>query len=147
MSQSPETEEGGEEQDAYLDAFADLAQRIRDGASFSGRERHCAFLNNGDGTFADISAASGFGFPDDGRSMALTDWDHDGDLDVWMLNRTAPRIQFLQNRIPAGETGSVSIRLQGDPALKCPRDAVGSRVEVIVTGGKGRRVKTRSSGR
>jgi thiol-disulfide isomerase/thioredoxin len=146
VSQSPEHTEDGQEQDNYFSAFNELARRIRDGASFSGRERHCAFLNTGDGSFADVSAVSGFNLPSDGRGMALTDWDHDGDLDVWLSNRSAPRLQFLQNSIPASGARWVSFRLQGDPSKQCPRDAIGSQVEVVLAGSSGRRVKTLHAG-
>ena len=72
------------------------------GVSWSGRERNCAFLNTGRRRFANISAVSGFDFLDDGRGLALCDWDHDGDLDVWVTNRNAPRVRFLRNDVPAG---------------------------------------------
>ena len=146
MSQAPETSIPDQGTKDYLQAFADLAQRIRDGASFSGRERHCAFLNTGQGDFADVSALSGFGMPSDGRGLALTDWDQDGDLDVWLSNRSAPRLQFLQNRIPSEKSHWISLRLQGTPQKKCPRDAVGSRVELIFADATQRRVKTLHAG-
>ena len=146
MSQAPETSRTDEERDSYLSAFAELAQRIRDGASFSGRERHCAFLNTGQGSFADISALSGFGMPSDGRGLAVTDWDHDGDLDLWLSNRSAPRLQFLQNRIPPPESGWISFRLQGNPSQSCPRDGIGSQVELVLPSAGKRRVKTLHAG-
>jgi thiol-disulfide isomerase/thioredoxin len=95
------------------------------GNSLSGREPNCAFLNAGNGTFATVSALSGFDFPDDARSMALTDWDGDGDLDVWMTNRTAPMLRFLRNDAPSGRT--LQVRLEGTAAC---RDAAGAKVEV-----------------
>ena len=52
------------------------------------------FLNTGSGRFTDISAASGFAFPDDGRAMVLVDWDADGDLDIMTSNRNAPQVRF-----------------------------------------------------
>ena len=30
--------------------------------------------------FANVSAISGMDYPEDGRSLCLVDWDHDGDL-------------------------------------------------------------------
>lgn len=133
-------------QDDYLKAFGELAQRIREGSSFSGRERHCAFLNTGRGNFADVSAVSGFDLPSDGRGMALTDWDRDGDLDVWLSNRSAPRAQFLQNQIPPEDSRWIAIQLEGDPMKKCPRDAIGSQVELTLAGAPPRRVKTLHAG-
>ena len=63
---------------------------LREGHSFSGHERNCVFLNDSGNRFSDISAVSGLDFPDDGRGVSVTDWDHDGDLDVWLANRTGP---------------------------------------------------------
>lgn len=66
----------------------DLFRMIMEGRSFSGRERNCCFLNTRDGRFATCSAVSGIDFPDDGRALAVTDWDQDGDLDLWVTDRT-----------------------------------------------------------
>lgn len=128
MSQAPQDSEEETGKEDYLKAFEELAVMIRNGSSFSGRERNCAFSNRGDGTFADVSGLSGFGFPEDGRGLALTDWDHDGDVDVWVANRTGPRLRFLQNQIPSGRARWVSFRLVGDPTERVPRDAIGARV-------------------
>lgn len=113
-------------------------QLLREGHSFSGRERNCAFLNCGPNTrFANVSAITGLDFPDDGRVVAMVDWDHDGDLDVWLHNRTGPRLRLMQNQTIQPSNASktadmasnfVSVRLRG--ALG-NRDAIGARVEVL----------------
>jgi len=105
---------------------------LRLGKSFSGHERNCAFLNCGPpGMFADVSAASGLDFDDDARALALVDWDHDGDLDLWIANRTGPRLRLMLNQtVAAGDTCDrfVAFRLRG---TSCNRDAIGARVELI----------------
>ena len=63
----------------------------------------------------------------DGRGIAVVDWDHDGDLDIWTTNRTGPRIQFFRNQ--TSPRRFVSIRLQGTAGN---RDAIGARVELKV---------------
>ena len=83
-------------------AVETLSDMLGGGRSFSGRERNCCFLNTGYGQsagnrFADISALSGLDFPDDGRAVALVDWDQDGDVDLWVSNRNAPRLRLLRN--------------------------------------------------
>ena len=132
MSQSPlaEVTDPGTE---YLGAFARLSQRIRDGQSFSGGERNCAFFNLGDDTFADLSFALGLDAADDGRGIALTDLDADGDVDLCLTNRTAPRLRLMRNDLLDGNR-SLTLRLEGDPAKGTPRDAIGARVEVMVAG-------------
>lgn len=98
------------------------------GRSFSGKERNCVFLNTRDGHFADLSAGSGFDFPDDGRAIAVTDWDQDGDLDLWISNRNTPRIRLLRNDSTT-KHHFLSLRLSGN-GTSSNRDAIGARVEV-----------------
>jgi len=132
VSQSP-TSAGSETQSAYLEAFNQLALKIRGGQSFSGRERNCFFLNTGANVFANASAAAVLDFPDDGRGSALTDWDGDGDLDVILTNRNAPRLRFVRNDCRGGSW--LALRLTGDPAKGTPRDAIGARVTVTLDDG------------
>ena len=103
------------------------------GRSFSGRERNCCYLNTNAspaaaGKFANISGSGGFDLPDDGRSIATADWDQDGDLDLWISNRNAPRLRFMRNNSP-NKKQSVALRLVGD-GKHTNRDAVGARIEV-----------------
>ena len=101
---------------------------LNSGRSWSGHERHCCFLNVGGKRFANVSSVLGFDLADDGRALAVTDWDHDGDLDLWVTNRTGPRIRFLRNHQSTGHH-FVAVRLTG---TGCNRDAIGARVEVIL---------------
>ena len=105
------------------------------GRSFSGRERNCCYLNTNAspaaaGKFANISGSGGFDLPDDGRSIATADWDQDGDLDLWISNRNAPRLRFMRNNAP-NKKQSVALRLVGD-GKHTNRDAVGARIEVYL---------------
>ena len=123
--------------------FSKLVER---GRSFSGRERHCCFLNIGDSPlarrrFANVSAASGLDLIDDGRGVALVDWDHDGDLDVWISNRNAPRLRLLRNDIPA-VNHFLQLRLLGS-GRDTNRDAIGARVEVTVVDPENAEVRNR----
>jgi len=107
---------------------------INAGRSFSGLERNCVFLNPGNlpeagSRFVNISGASGLDFEDDARALAPVDWDHDGDLDLWISNRNAPRLRFLRNETPSKETRWITFRLSGDGS-DCNRDAIGARVEL-----------------
>lgn len=129
MAQSPEVEQAGilkDDQSVYLRNRRDLNRRMRNGESFSGREQNCAFLNMADGRFATVSAAAGLGFADDARTHVLVDWDHDGDVDIWSANRTAPQLRFMKNTLPKHH-GFVAIRLRGQ---ECNRDGIGALVTI-----------------
>jgi tetratricopeptide (TPR) repeat protein len=120
----------------YQQGWKALNRLLHEGRSFSGRERNCVFLNTGEShkgqrRFANISAVSGLDFPEDGRAVAACDWDFDGKLDLWITNRTAPRVRFLRNQNKTGYH-FLAIRLQGD-GVRTSRDAIGTRVEVWTT--------------
>lgn len=96
------------------------------GRSWSGRERNCCFLNLRNNKFANVGALFDVDAMDDARAVAVTDWDNDGDLDLWISNRTNPRIRLLRN--PFGEeTRGISFKLVG---VNGNRDAIGARVEI-----------------
>ena len=120
----------------YLEGFRALERMILEGGSFSGRERNCVFLNLGEGQFGNISAVSGLDFPDDARAVATVDWDHDGDLDVWVVNRSAPQLRFLRNDTPAG-AHFLRIRLMDRSGN---RDGIGARLELHLKDSPARRM-------
>lgn len=140
MSQSPS---GYRLDTEYLSGWAQIARLVRDeGRSFSGRERHCCFLNTGGGRFANVAAVSGLDSLDDGRAVAITDWDNDGDLDLWVSNRTAPRIRYYENK--SESNGSfVTFKLEG---TRCNRDAIGTRIEVRISEDSSPLIKTVRAG-
>ena len=112
MARSPTRSQSGSTDD-YLRAFGELAQKIRSGQSFSGRERKCAFLNTGDGRFADVSAVTGLDFDDDARGLATSDLDGDGDADIVLSNRTAPVVRVLRNDMALASTSRLVVQLAG----------------------------------
>ena len=105
-SQSPTTERGAtgasDEKQDYLTGWAALTRLMNEGLSWSGNERNVCYLNLGDGRFVDASFVSGLDFADDGRAAATVDWDGDGDLDLWLKNRTGPQLRFMWNDLPSG---------------------------------------------
>ena len=118
-------------------ASAELFREVRSGTSWSGNERNTCFLSSGSkvssgGGFVDVSGASGFDFPDDGRGMTPVDWDGDGDLDIITSNRNAPQIRFLRNDVPSTSKHWLGIHLEGTGKIN--RDAVGARVTVTLDG-------------
>jgi tetratricopeptide (TPR) repeat protein/thiol-disulfide isomerase/thioredoxin len=122
---------------AYRTAWKATMKLLRDGHSFSGHERNCALLNCPGQPFANVSSVTGLDFDDDGRALGVTDWDQDGDLDVWILNRTGPRLRLLRNQTTdpssAGNHNFVTFQLQG---TRSNRDAIGARVAVDLADGQ-----------
>jgi Flp pilus assembly protein TadD/peroxiredoxin len=103
-----------------------INELIRSDVSWSGYERNVFYLNNRDGTFSDVSGVIGLDFPDDSRSFALTDFDHDGRLEVVLKNRNAPQLRIARNVMQ--DLGNVlALRLRG---TKSNRDAIGASVTV-----------------
>jgi tetratricopeptide (TPR) repeat protein/thiol-disulfide isomerase/thioredoxin len=126
VAQSPAINAPTQEILRYDVGWKALNTMLKAGRSLSGHERNCCFLNTKGGRFADISAAANIDFDDDGRILALTDWDQDGDEDFWIANRNGPQVRFLKNENHNGYD-FVSVRLTG---TKCNRDAIGARVEI-----------------
>jgi tetratricopeptide (TPR) repeat protein len=137
VSQSPVDDFSSQSTLRYQQGWRALNRLLHEDRSFSGRERKCLFLNcraNSDGSlnrFADASSATGFDLPDDGRGIAVCDWDFDGDLDLWMSNRTAPRVRLLRN---LSETSNhfLAVKLEGD-GKTVNRDAIGARIELYLS--------------
>src|SRR4029450_2343079 len=69
--------------------------------SLNGNERDCLFRNNGDGTFTDVAYVVNADRVEDGRGVAIFDYDQDGRADVALRNYKQPA-QLLHN---VGTTG------------------------------------------
>ncbi len=121
----------------YLMGWAAITRLLARGKSLSGLEPNSMFLNLGSqpsGTvFADASAATGFNYTDDSRALGFTDWDFDGDVDTWMLNRTAPAVRFLKNN-QTSQSGFLAFALKGTTSN---RNAIGARITLTTTGASG----------
>ena len=139
-SQTPVNQVAIDPGEKYLRAWAAVQRMMREGHTFSGYERNCAYLNLGaqkaaigkvpSADFANISSVTGLDLADDSRAVCLTDWDGDGRQDMWVTNRNAPRLRFFRNAHP--QTGHwLQLRLRGKT---CNRDAIGARVEVHAGG-------------
>lgn len=126
--QTPEEELTPSAKPGYIRNFRNLNLRISEGNSFSGYERNPFFINLRGKGFANIAGLLGADFDDDGRAVAISDWDRDGDLDLWITNRTSPRIRLLRNNHPQNNE-SITIRLIGNGTMT-NRDAIGARVSI-----------------
>lgn len=117
----------------YRQGWQALNRLLHEDRSFSGNEKHNVFLNCGSARYADISAVSGLDFPEDGRAIAPVDWDFDGDLDLWITNRTAPRVRFMANQ-GSGDGSFLTLSLEGGGG-RTNRDAIGARVSLTLADG------------
>ncbi len=127
MSQTPEEESEFDYEGDYANAARQLNRLVRLGHSYSGHERNRCFLNVHGQRFANVSMTSGFDFPEDGRAIAICDWDADGRQDFWVANRTAPQIRFMRNQVDTADQHYVAFRLAG---TRSNRDGIGARVRV-----------------
>ncbi len=107
-----------------------------EGWSWNGWERKYAYLNLGDGRFADVSAVSRLDFLDDMRGAATLDWDDDGRMDLLLRNRSGPRLRLMINEQRTANH-FLSLELSSDTGN---REAIGAQVFVHV----GNRVLRRS---
>ena len=73
-----------------------------------------------------MSHLSGLDHLEDGRGLAIVDWDQDGRLDLWYRNRSAPRLRLMLNRYEGSK--SIAIKLEGST---CNRDGIGAVVELL----------------
>jgi enediyne biosynthesis protein E4 len=89
------------------------------------------FRNNGDGTFADVSASAGSGLttPHSSRGAAFGDFDNDGDIDVLAMNMNEPP-SLLRNDTPKVNHW-VAIALEGKASN---RAGIGATIRVTVGG-------------
>jgi Flp pilus assembly protein TadD/peroxiredoxin len=111
---------------AYERGWSAINELIRSDSSWNAYQRNVMFANNRDGTFSEVSGALGLDFPEDSRSFALTDIDHDGRLEVILKNRNAPQLRILHN-VMKDLGQSISFRLRGH---KSNRDAIGAAITV-----------------
>jgi len=92
--------------------------------SLNGNERDCLFRNNGDGTFTDVAYVENADRVEDGRGVAIFDYDQDGRPDIALRNYKQPA-QLLHNLGVPGGAHWLELKLIG---TRSNRDAVGARI-------------------
>jgi len=115
---------------AYEQGWSAVNELLRADYSWSGFERNVFYANNRDGTFSDVSGAVGLDFVEDGRAFALADFDHDGDLDLFLTTNGGPAI-LLRND-GGNKNQWLNVRLNG---TKSNRSAIGARVLIRTPAG------------
>ena len=124
----------------YEAAWNAIHELLRSDYSWSGYQRNAFFANNRDGTFAPAAGALGLDLIDDCRAFALSDFDHDGRLELVLKNRTGPQVRVLRNSLE-GIGNSIVFRLRGHASN---RDAIGA--VVTIEAGAHRQMKFVSAG-
>lgn len=96
--------------------------------SLNGNERDCLFRSNGDGTYTDVGYVHDADRVEDGRGVAVFDYDLNGGVDVVLRNYRQPT-QLLRH---VGARGHwLQVKLVG---TRSNRDAVGARVSISTAG-------------
>ena len=98
-------------------------------ASLNGRERNALFWNRGDGRFEDVGFHAHANRAEDGRGVAVADFDRDGQLDLAIQNLDKPAV-LLMGRGARGHW--LQLALEG---VRSTRDAVGA-IAVAEVGGR-----------
>ena len=135
----PELEGDTDNSDLMRDYHSHL---IRDlGYSINGYERTRVFSMDASG-YHEIGTTSGLGNRLDGRSVAMADFDNDGDLDLVVTNQAGPSVNYFENTLETTNTFLV-VDLQGVHSRVSPIgakvivDACGKRQQRIVSVGDG----------
>jgi hypothetical protein len=121
--------------DGWLDLYMTAGQIDSDPCSNLPHQPNALFINKGDGTFADVSHASGANDPGTGREVVEADFNNDGRIDVFVVNmgdmEGAPGVARLF--LNTDNSGNHWLQV-GPVAGVGDASAVGARVEVTADG-------------
>jgi len=126
----------------YEQGWNAINELIRSDSTWSGFERNVFYLNNGDGTFSDVSGIVGLDCIEDSRTFVLSDFDHDGRQEMVLKNRNSPQLRFFKNVIP-DLAPAIAFRLTGKSSN---RDAIGACITVETESGRQTRFLQAGSG-
>ena len=96
----------------YEDTWETINRLIRRGGSWSGFERNCFFVQSDAGEFLNVSAVSGLDVIEDGRGLAVLDFDRDGDPDLLLKSRSSPQVRLWRNDLPT-DNARISVVVRG----------------------------------
>jgi len=116
----------------YEQGWNAINELIRSDSTWSGFERNIFYLNNGDGTFSDVSGIVGLDCIEDSRTFVLADFDHDGRQEMVLKNRNSPQLRLFKNVMP-DLAPAIAFRLTGK---KSNRDTIGACVTVETESGQ-----------
>lgn len=119
-----------------------MSEIFEKGMSFSGFERNGLYMNQGDGTYLEISGASGLDSITDGRGCSFADFDNDGDPDVVITPVQEVARLLYENRV-GQDNGFIRLVLTGSRSGK---DAFGTVVRMTSHLGTQTKIKLGGSG-
>lgn len=109
----------------------------KNGQSFAGYQRNRLFRNNGDGTFTEVGYVTGADRVEDGYSVAFTDYNQDGRLDLLLRNADPTSLKWnyspviLLKNVSRNNNKSLTINLKGRAGAS---SAIGAQVVLTVNG-------------
>ena len=95
-------------------------------AKKSFKQKNVFYVNNGDGTFTELTEKAGLVNEAVGRGAAFGDYDNDGDVDIYVINVDSPSILY-RNEV-GNRSNWLIIRTVGTISN---RDGIGAKVKVI----------------
>ncbi|MBD3290998.1 T9SS type A sorting domain-containing protein, partial [candidate division KSB1 bacterium] len=112
---------GGSYGDFDYDGYVDFYVVNADGENL-------LYHNNSDGTFTNIAAKAGVDNSNVGRGAAVADFDHDNDLDIYLVNYGQANVLYYN-------TGTSNNWLQVEvEGILSNRDGIGTLIEVFANG-------------
>jgi len=101
---------------------------------FSGKERDKLFLSDGGKKFVDVSYLGGVDNPQDGRTIATADLDHDGTLEMLVAYRNAPTLRIYRASGMPVRGRVLGLMVSGGASPGSNTDAIGARVTATCAG-------------
>ncbi len=108
--------------------------------SLNGYERNVLFWNRGGGEFLEVAYLTDSNRIEDGRGVAVADFDRDGQLDLVLQNLDKPAVLLMGRGAPGNW---LQLRLEG---TKSNRDAIGAVVTIEIDGARQTRQVAAGSG-
>ena len=116
--------------DGWLDLFVATGALAK--PSWIDPQPNITYLNNQDGTFTNISEASGLADTTRARTSVFGDYDQDGDPDLYLVNYDDPAFLFRNDHPATGANHWLQIELEGTTSN---RNGIGAKLYLTMPDG------------